>query len=434
MSTSSPDVAILVYQAAKKRSEDESFDGLGNFGVEVIADVLRRAGVEVGYCSPESAREHQVVLVSMTSTYDMLALTQAVGRLPTWKAGRRPFRVVAGGAGMQNPTVVRHLVDYAAFGRSESFAVALVQAALDRQPFAHPSVMNLPEITPVILGQSDLYPHAINGRFEGFMGCKRKCKFCHYSWARKYKGPAGDYVQTSVSASSPEITWDRLRGIDRKHGRIRTAIDGFSARLRRCYGKNITGHDVVEGIEKIGSFGGTSTVLAYNISNMPTESDSDKAELYATLAQAQPSGRVIVVLQSTPFRPSSLTPMQWEPVRLTPTMSDLSAQVIVDRPNLRAMHSFSNEGPWSHLVTVVAERAAPATDKLWEAICFAPKLQSNPAADKVRRASAHFDLSPYLREYDIDEPHPADFLNSFTPKSKLRAIARKMREEARADG
>jgi hypothetical protein len=372
------------------------------------------------------------VLVSMTSTYDLLALTQAVGRMPSWKAERRPFRVVAGGAGMQNPTVVRHLVDYAAFGRSEFFAVDLVQAALDRQPFVHPSVMNLPDITPVTLGQSELYPHAINGRAEGFMGCKRKCKFCHYSWARQYRGPAGDYVQTSVSTSSPEITWDRLRGIDHKHGRIRTALDGFSARLRRCYGKNITGHDVVEGLERVGSFGGTSTVLAYNISNMPTENQADKDELYGTFASAQPRGRVIVVLQSTPFRPSNLTPMQWEPVRLMPSMSELSAQVIVDRPNLRAMHSFSNEGPWSHLVTVVAERATPGTDKLWEAICFAPKLQSNPSADKVRRVSTHFDLAPYLRKYDIDEPHPADFLTSFTPRARLREIARDMRR--RADG
>jgi hypothetical protein len=153
------------------------------------------------------------------------------------------------------------------------------------------------------------------------------------------------------------------------------------------------------------------------------------------MAKVKPATmRLDVVLQSTPFRTSNLTPMQWEPARLTPTMSELSAKVIVDRPNLRAMHSFSNEGPWSHLVTLVAERATPATDKLWEAICFAPKLQSNPASDKVRRAAAHFDLAPYLREYDIDEPHPADFLNSFTPRDKLRAIARKMREEVRADG
>jgi len=331
---------------------------------------------------------------------------------------------------MQNPHVVRNLIDYAAFGRSESFALRLVEAAVDGRPFEHPSVMNLPDVSPVIMGQSELYPHEVCGKVEQFIGCKRKCKFCHYSWARKYRGPAGDYIQTSVAASSPEITWDRLRGIDRKHGRIRSALDGFSQRLRACYGKRITRSDVIGGIEHVGSFGGTSTVLAYNISNMPTETDADKKELYATFAEAQPKGRVIVVLQSTPFRPSNLTPMQWEPVRLAPTMSDLSAQVIVDRPNLRAMHSFSNEGPWSHLVTVVAERATAATDACWEAICFAPKLQSNPAADKVRRLSAHFDLASYLRKYEIDEPHPADFLTSFTQKEKLRAVARRMRAEA----
>lgn len=331
---------------------------------------------------------------------------------------------------MQNPTVVRHLVDYAAFGRSETFAVPLVQAALDRKPFAHPSVMNLPEISPVVMGQSELYPHAINGRVEEFMGCKRKCKFCHYSWARKYRGPAGDYVQTLQSKASQEVTWDGLRKISSKKGRIYTAIDGFSFRLRKAFGKPIRDDEIVDGIERAGSFGGITTVSAYNISNMPTESELDKESLYTAVGRSRPSGVVKLILQSTPFRPSTLTPMQWEPVRLFPTMSNVSPSVFVDRSDLRAVHSFTNEGPWSHLVTVVAERATPATDKLWEAICFAPKLQSNPAADKVRRLSAHFDLTPYLRQYDIDEPHPADFLTSFTPKDKLRAIARKMREDA----
>src|SRR5512141_2139093 len=260
------DIAILVYQASKRRSDDDSFDGLGNMGVEVIADVLKRAGMAVGYCSPESAHEHCVVLVSMTSTYDLLAFTQAVGKLPSWKLGGRKFKVVAGGAGMQNPTTVRRWIDYAAFGRADGFAVDLIAAALDGRPFANPSVMNLPDLTPATLGQSELYPHAIKGRTESFMGCKRKCKFCHYSWARKYRGPAGDYLQTSVSAASPEVTWDRLLGIDRKHGRIRTALDGFSERLRHVYGKQITNDDVVAGIEKAGAFGGVTTVLAYNIS------------------------------------------------------------------------------------------------------------------------------------------------------------------------
>jgi hypothetical protein len=50
----------------------------------------------------------------------------------------------------------------------------------------------------------------------------------------------------------------------------------------------------------------------------------------------------------------------------------------------------------------------------------------------VRRVSTHFDLAPYLRKYDIDEPHPADFLTSFTPRARLREIARDMRR--RADG
>jgi hypothetical protein len=433
------EVAFLVFAPLRQRRKDNSFDGNDNIGAKVIADVLERAGIPVGYCAPETADQYRVVLVSLTSTYDVFAFYRAVALLPSWQPGKRTFRVLAGGFGMQNPTSIRHYIDYAAFGRAESWVRPVVDALLGGgRPSDHESLMHLPDLHPVKLAQAhELYPHEVAGWKETFTGCPLKCKFCHYTWARKHQGSDeayGQYVQTTLTGGgSPELTWDQLFTYDKKAGRIRVAIDGFSERLRWTYGKKISRDDIVGGIERIGRFGpAATTLLVYNIANFPTETQADRDELYATLARARPAHRVIFVLHSTPFRPSLATPMQWEPISLEPDNSTLRAQVIAEHPTFRAVHSFTIETPYSHLMSVIAERATPATDRLFHACAFAPGLQKGTAAEKVRRVRANFDITPYLRAYDPDEPHPAWFLSGYAPPDTMRKVARKMRAESAA--
>ena len=423
------DIAFLAYYPEKKRSDNNSFQGNYNIGANVIMDVLRRKGITCDICTPDTAQKYKIVLISLTSDYDCLALYRAVALLPTWQPGRK-FKVVAGGAGMQNPTVIRNYVDYAVFGRAENIIHPLIDCILGGGVFTHESVMNLPDIHPVKLCQSsELYPHEINlgnGRGcrqwkESFIGCPNKCLFCHYTWARKRAGAGETYYQGDLTMKrSIECLWKDIPKIGKKEGRIRSAIDGFSERLRMAYGKKITNQEIIDGINHLGSFEGITVILTYNISNMPHESQEDREELYSTVRQAAPKNRVIVVFQSTPFRPSLLTPLQWAPVTLYPATSDLSAQVIHDSDNLRVMHSFSNESPWSQLKTVIVSRATPETDKLFHALCFHPQLKKGTARGRVGLLKRSFDLSPYLRAYDANEKHPAWFLSSYTDNAKLR--------------
>lgn len=341
------DIAFLAYYPEKKRSDNNSFDGNYNIGANVIMDILRRKGVSCDICTPDTAQKYKTVLISLTSDYDCIALYRAVALLPTWQPGRK-FKVIAGGAGMQNPTAIRRYVDYAVFGRAENIIHPMVDCILGGGVYTNPSVMNLPDIHPVKISQStDLLPNSIglgNGRNwkESFIGCPNKCLFCHYTWARKKIGGNTYYQGGLTDSKSPEFLWKDIFTINKKQGRIRTAIDGSSERLRIAYGKKISNQEIIAGINHLGSFEGTTVVLAYNISNMPNESPEDRDELYATVRKAGPKNRVIVVFQSTPFRPSLLTPLQWAPVTLYPATSDLSAQVIHDSDNLRVMHSFSN--------------------------------------------------------------------------------------------
>lgn len=424
------EIAFLAYYPVKQRSDNNSFDGNYNIGARVIMDVLMRNGFACDICTPDTAQRYKIVLVSFTSDYDLIAFYRAIALLPTWQPDRR-FTVIGGGAGMQNPTTIRNYIDYAVFGRAENIIYPLIDCILGGQIYAQENVMHLPDISPVKMAQSlELYPYEVNlgnGRGchhwkESFIGCPNKCAFCHYTWAHKKVG-SGTYYQGDLTMKrSIECLWKDIPKIDKKEGRIRTAIDGFSERLRYAYGKNISNQEIIEGINHIGEFAGITVVLVYNISNMPTETQSDREELYATVRKANPKNRVIVVFQSTPFRPSLLTPLQWAPVTLYPATSDLSSQVIYDSDNLRAMHSFSNESPFSQLETVIVSRATIETDKLFHTLCFHPKLQGGTSRKRVKLLQNSFDLSLYLKEYDINETPPAEFLSSYTRRDVLNKM------------
>lgn len=432
------DCAFLVYAPLRQRREDNSFDGNDNMGAKVIADALTRAGLRVGYVTPESATTVPLVLISLTSTNDVYALLESVKLRADWQPGARTFKVLAGGFGMQNPTAIRHYIDYAAFGRAHEWAADLVRTLLARKEPEHESVMDMRTFNPVRMSQAEMYPHEVEGFKEEFTGCPLKCKFCHYTYARKHAGSDASYDQGGVysqsmltGGGSPEVTWPQLLTWPKKAGRVRVAIDGLSERLRYLYGKRISNADIIAGINQMGSYGpNATTLLVYNIVNFPGETDADYQEFVSTVNQANPKYRVILVLHSTPFRPSLATPMQWEPVSIEPDWSKRRAKVIVDRPNLRVVHSFTLETPWSHLRSVVVERATPEDDAAIHAIIFSPKLAAAPKhADALRLFKRNWSPDKWLAERDIDGPSPAPFLSGYLPDETVRKIAKKMRAQ-----
>lgn len=440
MSGDMADVAFLVYRPLKQRRKDNSFDGNDNIGAKVIEAVLHSAGIDVVFCSPKTASNYRLVLVSLTSTNDVYAFYQSVALIPSWQPGARKFIVIAGGFGMQNPVPIRNYVDYAAFGRAHDWILAIVDVIIGGGVPEHPSLMHLPDIKPVVIHQAPLFRGTIDGKtpygeqfIEHFTGCPLKCKFCHYTWARQYadeRETRGSYVQESLTGGgTPELTWDQLFTYGKKLGRVRVAIDGFSERLRWIYGKKISNDDIVGGIESVGQYEGNTVILAYNIANFPGETDIDRNELYRTLRAVVPSNRVVFVLHSTPFRPSLATPTQWEAVSLFPDWSKQRATIIAENDTFLAEHSFTLETPYSHLMAVVVERATRDTDKLFHTMALNHFLNSARHDLRLKAVKDNFDLTPYLREYDIDEQHPAWFLNSYTNTEVIKRAAKKMRRD-----
>jgi hypothetical protein len=425
-------VGCLIFSPLKARRKNDSYVGNGNIGMEMVRDVLHRHGINTGFCDVRTAANFDVVMVSFTSTYDLIAYYKAVAMLPYWQPGWRKFKVIGGGAGLLNPTVIREYLDFAAFGRCEDWIATVVDKVLCGKTPEHQSVMCLPELRKVLVGQAqELYPHKIGDWREQMLGCPNHCLFCLYSWSRRHVGDNNAYANlTLCGETSPEVMFLDLLKLDRKRGRIRCAIDGFSERLRYTYGKRISNDDIVAVVNHVGSFKGTTILLVYNICNMPGETDDDRLELYATLQRCEPKHRVIFVLHSTPFRPSLLTPAQYEKPSLSPEWSDMRGQVIVDRDNFRAVHSYTLESSWSHLQTLLVERATPDLDSAFHAMVFSPQLRKMDVRTALTEFCQTFNMVPVLREYEPGHhKFPGWFLESYTSQDKLVRITEAMRRK-----
>ena len=416
------EVAMLVFKPLKQKRKNNSFDGNGNVGAMVIKELLERKNIDVTFCSPQTAKNYKIVLVSLTSSYDILSFYKQVHKLCEWKREVRKFHVCCGGFGMQNPTAIREFIDTAVFGRGEGIIEPLVQSILDNKTYEHQSIMRLPDITSVNINQHNNLLDLICYK-ESFTGCPNKCLFCNYSWSRVSTGNEFGYVQSSLTNNftSPELTWKQMMLWDNKIGRGRSAIDGFSQRLRFAFGKTITNQDIIDGINHRGSFEGNTVLTVYNIGNMPTENKNDLIELEDVLKKCDPQNRVVVVVHTTPFRPSPATPMQWAEAKLIPSFHKVGGKFFCDRDNLQLCHSRGNESAYSHLQTLVVERATVESDKLFHALATNNKLNGLRKLDAIRAIKKNFDLSSYLRRYDIGD-EPTWFLESYTSKKKMWSL------------
>ncbi len=413
-------VGWLVYPPLKQRRSDNSFMGNSNTGARVVMHELLSHGIKIHFCDPSTANNYRLVCASATSTYDLIALRK-LSLVPGWD--QRKFKLLVGGAGITNPWSLCGVADYVAIGRVED----VIADDVDRILCGH-----IP-CSDCVARMAD-YPHnvslgwssrlcSVGSWHEDMVGCRVKCKFCQYAWTRNHVGRS-EY-RVDWLGGSPEVMLTDIKRITHKHGVVRAAVDGFSERLRMLYGKPILDADIVSAIEALGQFGGRSRLMLYNVGNMPGETLDDIAQLESVVASANPVGRVVVVVHTTPFRPSNLTPMQWEGARVDVDLRAVCAsRTFVDRANLLGIHSHTIEAQPSHVECVVYERATRTSGYLLDVIARACGMSTSDRMAVLREHGA----TDYLREYAVDDDaHPC--ANISTPY-RICAVARSMRRRA----
>lgn len=152
-------------------------------------------------CSPQSAGAHDLVLVSLTSEDDVHAFRRAVAREPSWAPGRRSFQVLVGGYGLQNPYPLQDVADWGYFGRAEEEVAGVADSLLSGRTPASDHVMSLREPHGVEVSQATtLYDDLVYR--ESFQGCPLRCRFCHFTFARRHRGTDHAYSRTEGTSGS----------------------------------------------------------------------------------------------------------------------------------------------------------------------------------------------------------------------------------------
>lgn len=443
-------IAWLIFDgenAGAKRHKNSSFIGLGNAGAIIVGmDILNVCGIEVEHCVPETAHKFDLILVSFTSNYDIIAFARAVYKIPEWRKGQRKFLVLGGGFGMQNPYHIQDWLDFAYFGRAEGEIGRIIKTN-----FSYPSdsLMRIRDegLHPVIFRQTsgmlEIENMKIGGKDfslkEEMHGCPNKCTYCHYTYARKHEGRK-NFVMEFSTGKSVELEWMDPCLYPGDKPDIITALDGISERSRYLHNRRLSKETIedffIQCLNKT-SFKGIDVNL-YNIIGMEGAAPEDWEEwmdMIERLNQVDFKGKKMrIKITNTPFRPSPLTPAAYAPVNLfyKKEFSEQAIKVIYDIEYSCAYNKdrtvkFFQRSPLESEASllsdvVVLRGGAKNSDKIFNLFAFNTKFRALRRGDQFQYLSDHYDLADLTREYSTDEQLPTWFLESYIPNSVIKKI------------
>lgn len=434
-------VAFLVYKSWRPaRRKNDSFDGLSNIGAYMLIDKLKRSGIEVDFCSVDSAKKYKLVLISFTSALDILAFGRVVINHPDWK--KRKFTTVGGGFGMQNPMAVKQWLDYSWFGRGENDIIDIVKANGHYESISMMDT-NKPKVSKIAQSK-EIYPYGFNypnnahGKDqykETIMGCPNKCFYCHYSWARKHIDK-GKHFELSLYASSQELDMFNVEQYDPKVAQLTAGLDGYSERLRKIVNRQNTNQDIKDfilGVSQRTQITGKALFLRlYNIIGYETETIEDWEEFKNIIIEIEPKikKRILLTTHSTPLRPSPATPMAFAELQpITHLKQPTGIPVLKETDNLLWFTSRFEEGEFARLEMLLVERFTEQYRDLFTMIVTNKKFNSLPTSKKWYYVKQKYNLTDLYREYDVTEQIPSWFLEGYKSMDAIKKLRLQMKRK-----
>lgn len=272
------------------------FDSEKYFGFKEIMAEARELG-ECSYVSSETISSVDYVLISITSFMDVFNLINEVGEIKT------TAKIIVGGAGVLNIRPYKHLIDYAVFRRGEGALSSIVSGKLLPNIWSR---KNDPEFSAIYhLGETKKF---IGN--EVSVGCRKKCKFCQYSWTNKFSCKEGNSYQSGFTDQEDyflDFNWEKAK----QHGV--SAFDGVTEKTRMLISKPMSNNQIVEKLKEAYEVDheGRLSLKLYNIIGYPWEDKTaDVAEIVDNVKKAnQNKGRkFILTLHFSHFTPMLMTP------------------------------------------------------------------------------------------------------------------------------
>lgn len=428
----------VLEEHAKQTYKNESYHTRLYAGMEVVVDILKRAGYEVDYIGKSTVHKYDIVLMSITSDSDWYPF---IAERVSWQKGH--YKVIVGGQGVLNVRPFIPFVDYFVLGRAEGVIDKLIMALDGKGDIEHPSIIESSKFSidkKYSINQvNQKYPHVIklqNGKEyeEDIIGCNHRCLFCGYTWHRKnvvqdvfeYKGLWGG------DENRERAMLDIASGIELDFTKLRTtAIDGLSQRLRFMVNKKITREMLVDFIIKLHTSGKPHQVKIYNIIGYPTETLDDWFEFKEDIIKAdeqlsKTSKQTSLLLHSTPFRAMPATPMACKPMSYKNYRGEIArvlgagykGNIFYQGNAVWAVESMGTESLPTVIQSAIVWRG---TEKDTENIIkIARSKKFNGASSKVKQATLekYFDVKTLFGEF-TKESLPTRYLRTYAQVEKM---------------
>lgn len=444
-------IAYLVYSPLlvsidRQTKGGNKFENKGMRGLMyVINEIESKTNTKIIPCSVDSAYKFDFVLVSLTSSYDVVNFCANTQHNKQWL--NRKFKVICGGSGAINVYPLIDVVDYVFFGRAENL---IGEIALNNFEYEHESYLKIKdgiihkkirqpnqliEIGNIKQGNSNSFYFK-----EKFTGCKSKCFYCHYSFTRELSGKDTYLIDNPEIGNFIELEQLKIEYFNPKIAMYVCAIDGNTQKVRDIYNRKLTDNTIQEFFE----YASNNTLCnglvfkLYSILGMEGDRYEDADNLIKQLGDIKNLDKKLnIKMKFTPFRPSPLTPSQYSKVDLFnitkyyPSNQKKGSDftTYLDNEKVKIFSMSAAEGFIKYLSDLSVVRCNENTIDFFKNVILNRKFHSLKNSEAMFHIKNKYDITDIIREYDVKENTPTWYLESFIPNEKIKLMRIQMKKK-----
>lgn len=331
------------------------FDSMEHYGFRKVLSELK---YKYTFCSTQTIKNFDYVLISLTSFYDVLNLMANVPK------NRGKTKIIVGGAGVNNIEPILDYIDVANFGRCDLGKInQIIEGEKLSSVWYKSKDQYFKEIYEVDLSNKEGL-----GDKEHGLGCRKKCSFCFHSWWNNFLTSKNSYDSLNFYGGGSE---DFITQADFSKHLIVTGLDGMTEQTRFKVNKKIKRNDIKKALLSLNDFDKNEkkTVMKlYSVIGFPweTETEISKCDLIPTCEEidAQMKNKLIIKFQLSHFIPRQKTPLwaakfNWNNYR---KQADLKRNLFIG-DNIQLYSGLYNSSPIAAAEETVWQRCAYEDEK-----------------------------------------------------------------------
>ena len=409
-------VGLYVFtDKVKKRGtrKNDYFESEKYIGFRHIISEIDRDKHYVEWCSSATMNKFDFVLVPIISFYDIINLINEL------KGKKRTCRVVVGGPGVFNIRGYKDYIDIAVFRRAEG----IINKVLEMEPLDNVWYKEYDE------GLKNVYEIGKPRYFIGdekSIGCRKKCKFCQYSWTNGYKTrkETGKYTSGFSEYEDFFLSFDWEKAVQH----VVTALDASTEYGRKRIGKYISNKEIIEKLRE-SNYVKTNKRLSVKIYNIigyewENEESARLEEIRETLKEASQyiKNKVILSFHFSHFVPMQHTPFWHYPVNRVNYKEIFNRSernyILCNTDNLQAYTGNWGTTPAYAIEECLIERAWEEHAEIIEKTFTSKKYWNLSAMQKMILFEKE-DYDYASRRYSESEDYPTNYIISpFNKKNR----------------